>query len=1017
MHANKMVLVMKQAVVLVSALSVLTASAADYTWDASGGAPLNDGGGAWVSSGGANWFNGSTYGAWGNTTADKAIIGVGNGAAGIIYQSGTNVLNKLTFNAAGSGSYSLNQTAAGANVLSFGGTAPAIYVNSSASIDHSQWEADDNIAFAGDTLTVNIASGQTLTTRRMKGANANSTAFVTGGGTLRLLWDYWNNKFLNYSIDSGSVLHLEGDRETPPGTNTISGSGTLRISGGRFACSGGGMVNLSLGSGGVIDIQSGCELYNGEWSNIKLLQNRADMNVDGKFDLRDGNAVYVDALTGSGIITKAKQWNNVTLTVGVDNGSGTFSGTIVTNAAALSTVINLVKTGSGMQTLSGLCQYAGATTVNNGVLRLAAGASLNPATVVSIDYPGKLDLDSSINQTVKQLMLDGVPKAAGTWGSTSSAADNKSDMYFQGTGIVTVVTGPKAYTWDADGVAPLNDGAGSWVASGGANWLNGSTYGAWGNTVTDVAIIGANSGAAGSITQSGTVTLNGLVFNAPGSGNYTLDQSAVTGVNTLSFGGTGPAIIVNTSATIAQAEGGDDRMELASGNLTINIASGQTLTTRKLAVANPNYSVIVTGGGTLNLLYEGYNKFMEGIYGNGSATLFVKGNSTVSLAQNYHCISDYVRVDIAVGSTFDLNSKAEGVGYLSGAGSVSNLPSGSGLSLSMPSYFSGAIFSGTINGPGELYIAGAGASVQVLSGANTYAGGTRITRGTLKLGAAGVIPDGSGKGDLSFDPVSPDTATFDLAGNNETINGLSSSGTGSSVVNNTISGVATLTVGNDNDTTTFGGAIKNDSGTLALTKVGTGTLVLSGTNNAYSGLTTISGGMLCVSNTAGSATGSGSVLIASAGTLTGSGTVSGIVTNSGTLSPGSLIGTLTTGGQVWNTGGKLTCEMNDATGAAGTGYDTMPVNGVLNFSAATTCTVKLVTLNGVLPGQPANFTAGRSYTWTLAVASGGITGFSSDRFVVDKSSLAGPHGSYKVETNGNALLLKYSPVGTMIRIF
>jgi len=1005
--------------IALSSLFILSVSstirATDYTWDASGGAPLNDGGGAWLSSGGANWFNGSTYGAWGNTTADKAIIGVGSGAGGTIWQSGTNILNKLTFNAPGSGSYVLSQRPLGANVLSFGGTAPAIEVNSSVLIDQDGYDADDNIAFDGDTLTVNIASGQTLTTRRMKGANASSTAFVTGGGTLRLLWDLYNNKFLNYSIASGSVLHLEGDRETPPGTNTISGAGTLRISGGRFACSGGGIVNLSLGSGGVIDIQSGSELYNGEWQKIRLLQNLADMNVDGTFDLRDGSAVYVDALTGSGTITKAKQWSNVTVTVGVDNGSGTFSGTIVTNAAALSTVMNLVKTGSGTQTLSGVCQYAGATTVNNGVLRLATGASLNPATVVSIDYPGKVNLDSTINQAVQQLMLDGVPKAAGTWGSTSSAADNKSDMYFQGTGVLTVQTGPRAYTWDADGVAPLNDGAGSWVASGGANWLNGSTYGAWGNTVTDVAIIGANSGAAGTINQSGTITLNGLVFDAPGSGNYTVDQSAVAGVNTLSFGGTGPSIIVNTSATIAQAQDGDDRMQLASGNLTINIASGQTLTARKLLIADQNSSVIVTGGGTLSLLYEGWNKFMEGLNGwQGSATLFVKGNSTVRLAQNYHCISDNVRVDIAAGSTLDLNGKSEGVGYLSGAGSVSNVPTGSGLSLSMPSYFSGAIFSGTINGPGELYIAGAGA-VQVLSGANTYAGGTRIAKGTLKLGATGVIPDGSGKGDLSFDPVSPNTATFDLAGNNETINGLSSSGTGSSVVDNTISSVAILTVGNDNDTTTFGGTIKNTAGTLALTKVGTGTLVLSGTNSTYSGLTTISGGMLCVSNTAGSATGSGSVLVTSVGTLTGNGTVSGIVTNSGTLSPGSLIGTLTTGGQVWNTGGKLTCEMNDATGAAGTGYDTMTVNGVLNLSAATTCTIKLVTLNGAVPGQSANFTSARSYTWTLAVASGGITGFSADRFVVDKSALVGPNGVYKVETNGNALLLKYTPVGTMIR--
>ena len=37
--------------------------AADYTWDASGGAPADDGTGNWNAAGGTNWFDGSTYGA------------------------------------------------------------------------------------------------------------------------------------------------------------------------------------------------------------------------------------------------------------------------------------------------------------------------------------------------------------------------------------------------------------------------------------------------------------------------------------------------------------------------------------------------------------------------------------------------------------------------------------------------------------------------------------------------------------------------------------------------------------------------------------------------------------------------------------------------------------------------------------------------------------------------------------------------------------------------------------------
>jgi autotransporter-associated beta strand protein len=61
-----------------------------------------------------------------------------------------------------------------------------------------------------------------------------------------------------------------------------------------------------------------------------------------------------------------------------------------------------------------------------------------------------------------------------------------------------------------------------------------------------------------------------------------------------------------------------------------------------------------------------------------------------------------------------------------------------------------------------------------------------------------------------------------------------------------VSGTPTLTVG-DNDATgaenTFSGVIKNTAGTLSLTKIGNGTLTLSGTNT-YGGNTTINAGKL-----------------------------------------------------------------------------------------------------------------------------------------------------------------------------
>jgi autotransporter-associated beta strand protein len=85
-----------------------------------------------------------------------------------------------------------------------------------------------------------------------------------------------------------------------------------------------------------------------------------------------------------------------------------------------------------------------------------------------------------------------------------------------------------------------------------------------------------------------------------------------------------------------------------------------------------------------------------------------------------------------------------------------------------------------------------------------------------------------------------------------------------------------LIIGSNSLSTIFSGLIQDGTGVGAIAKIGTGTLTLSGANT-YTGGTTVSSAILLVSNTSGSATGTGAVSV-NGGTLGGSGIIAGAVT-------------------------------------------------------------------------------------------------------------------------------------------
>jgi hypothetical protein len=138
--------------------------------------------------------------------------------------------------------------------------------------------------------------------------------------------------------------------------------------------------------------------------------------------------------------------------------------------------------------------------------------------------------------------------------------------------------------------------------------------------------------------------------------------------------------------------------------------------------------------------------------------------------------------------------------------------------------------------------------------------------------------------------------------------------------------------------------------------------------------------------------------------------VSGLVTVDGTIAPGTnSVGTLTTGGEIWDANGSMTFSLNNATNSAG--WSLLNITGGLDVTASSAkpFTIKLVSLTSSnTPGPISGFNPATSNTWTMATAASGFTNFEAFDFVVDTSAFANPvAGVFHVATNGNSLVLNY----------
>jgi autotransporter-associated beta strand protein len=275
--------------------------------------------------------------------------------------------------------------------------------------------------------------------------------------------------------------------------------------------------------------------------------------------------------------------------------------------------------------------------------------------------------------------------------------------------------------------------------------------------------------------------------------------------------------------------------------------------------------------------------------------------------------------------------------------------------------------------PTTITLTGGGAVT--LNGSNTYTGGTTITNGMLTAGsntALGTGPVTMAAGNsLNFTSNNPTIGS--LGGAGTVTLGQSTAGTTALVINGTLATFA----GTINDLNTGLGEIGS------LTISGTGVMTLSApAGSTYSGGTTVGPGELMVTNTSGSATGTGGVTVNGPGILAGSGFIvptGGLSAGGVTLGSGSHLAphvsatvgsTLTLGSATAQTTFSLNTGVVLDYNLAGIGSsDTVNVNGNLALGTAAANTLNITRLAGLADGNYpiVSFTGtlSGSTTWTI----------------------------------------------------
>ena len=719
-------------------------------------------------------------------------------------------------------------------------------------------------------------------------------------------------------------------------------------------------------------------------------------------------------------------------------------------------------TGNGTQTLSGMNTYSGKTKINNGTLSINSISSVNggDSSLGKVTTVANGTIDMGTTTTTGTLLYTGtghstdrVVNLLGTTGGATLNASGSGALVFSnaltatGVGAKTLtLTGTNTAGNRIDGAIVNNTTTGSTVANAASTAstalvlasVDGLTVG---NAITGTGITaGTTISAINTATKTVTLSVAATVANST-----TITSAGLVNTTSLTKSGTGNWVLsgANTYTGATTISGGTLTVSgtgnLGGGSYAGNIANSGVFNYD--STANQTLSGIISGAGAVTKSGAGTLTLTGANTRTGMLTINAGTVRVTGATSNLGGRTASVTLADVAGATLDFSGMTGGsriIGSLSGGGNIFNHSGGLYFGDASTGDFD---YKGIISGTGWMSYGGT-SGTQTLSGANTYSGSTGITKGTLSINSIFSVNGGAS----SLGSVTSVTGgTIHIGGTTTTgtllytgtghstdrvvnLNGstggatLDASGSGALVFTSafsaTVAGAKTLTLtGSNTSTNRVGGAIVNSSsGATSLRKSGTGKWILSGANT-YTGATTIDNGQLIINGTNTAS----AVTVNNTGTLGGSGSVGAVtVASGGTIDPGNSPGTLKVQSSIWNDGGNYNWQLYDATGAAGTGYDTITSTGSLDLSGLISggFNINLWTISSPssTSGSAINFTNTTPYEWILGTFSGGITGFDANKININTGATNGAGGfantftggSFRISTNGSGqLLLNY----------